>query len=200
MPRNNRKAFGVGITDVCYKVAINEYRDGKLCTVWKCKYYQVWYDMLRRCYSDKFQNDYPSYLGCEIAEEWLTFSNFKAWMEQQDWEGKHLDKDLLVLGNKKYSPETCMFIHPKINSFVLNCGKSRNKLTGTCYCKVRDKYRSTCSNPFTNKTEFLGYFTTELEAHLTWKSRKHELACLLADSEYCTDPRLAEALRTRYAD
>ena len=71
-------------------------------------------------------------------------------------------------------------------------------MIGVSWNKSAGKYQAECSNPFICKSEYLGIFTDELEAHLTWKARKHELACMLADSEYCNDPRLAEALRTRY--
>lgn len=67
-------------------------------------------------------------------------------------------------------------------------GVSKNKRTG--------KYLSCVSNPFTGKGEMLGKFDTELEAHLAWKARKHELACQLAELE--TDPRIVKVLQTRY--
>lgn len=40
-----------------------------------------------------------------LPEEWLLFSNFKSWMEQQ--EEKVLDKDLLHTHNKIYT--NCLF-------------------------------------------------------------------------------------------
>ncbi|MEN1899919.1 hypothetical protein AAIP21_27495 [Pseudomonas aeruginosa] len=40
--------------------------------------------VLRRCYSKS--GEIPaSYDGCRIADEWLTFSNFKRWMESRPW-------------------------------------------------------------------------------------------------------------------
>ena len=75
--------------------------------------------MLQRCYSESHLVRQPTYKGCSVCEEWLTFSNFKSWMEQQDWEGKQLDKDLLVYKNKIYSPETCVFVSSVINSFFV---------------------------------------------------------------------------------
>lgn len=32
-----------------------------------------------------------------MADEWNTFSNFKNWMEKQNWEDKQLDKDIIDL-------------------------------------------------------------------------------------------------------
>ena len=96
---NPRKLVcGVGINDADYAVVEWEtigYVNGKQNQkrVWECPYYKVWGSMLKRCYSDKYQERYQTYKGCTVSEEWLTFSNFKNWMEKQDWEGKHLDKE-----------------------------------------------------------------------------------------------------------
>ena len=191
--------YGVGINDADYNVYEYGYVNGKRVYVWRCPFYRTWKDMLKRCYSEKHHQRQPTYKDCSVCDEWLLFSNFKRWMEQQDWEGKQLDKDLLIEGNKVYSPDTCIFVDRKINTFVVDSGATRgNYMIGVSLDKRRNKFKAECSNPFTGKREHLGYFTDELEAHLAWKARKHELACQFADSEYCTDPRLAEALRTRY--
>ena len=197
--KRNRRIQGVGVNDADYNVNEHDVVNGKRKIVWQCPYYVVWSSMLVRCYSDKYQSKRPTYKDCNVCDEWVVFSNFKAWMEKQDWEGKHLDKDLLKEGNKVYSPEYCIFLDCKINSFVLDRGATRGKwLLGVSLTKDCHRFRARCSNPFTGKREHLGLFINELEAHLAWKTRKHELACQLADSEYCNDPRLAEALRTRY--
>lgn len=120
-------------------------------------------------------------------------------MVTQDWAGRDLDKDLLVENNKKYSPSTCIFIDQKINKFVLEQVKRKGEfLVGCSWNKQQKKFKANCSNPFTKKYEFLGYFYSEVEAHFSWKKRKHELACQLANSEYVTDPRVATVLRIRY--
>lgn len=196
-----RLVRGVGINDADYNIGKKEFINGKHEIVWMCPFYQTWVNILHRCYYEKQHLRRPTYKGCSVCEEWFTFSNFKVWMETQDWQGKQLDKDLLKEGNKVYSPEYCIFVDPKINTFVTDRGASRGDyMIGVCWHKRAGKFQSNCSNPFTSKKEYLGLFTNELEAHLAWKHRKHELACMLADSGYCTDPRLAEVLRTRYAD
>ena len=199
--KRNKLVQGVGVNDADYNVYEYAIVEGKRKIVWVCPFYQTWISMLKRCYSDKLQSKRPTYKGCSTCDEWLIFSKFRAWMKSQGWEGKHLDKDLLIEGNKVYSPDTCIFVHPKVNSFTNDNGNARGEcMIGVYWSNRDDKFLSQCSNPFTGKRERLGLFTNELQAHLAWKSRKHELACLLADSEYCTDPRLAEALRTRYAN
>ena len=83
--------------------------------------------MLARCYSAKFQEHCPTYTGCTVAEDWLKFSNFKDWMEKQQWEGKQLDKDILFEGNKVYGPDTCVFVSPMVNTFTIDSGAARGK-------------------------------------------------------------------------
>lgn len=189
--------YGVGVNDADYVTQTYSIINGKRCTKWKCPFYVKWKEILRRCYSAEWHLKHDTYVDCTVCDKWLTFSNFKSWMEVQDWEGKQLDKDLLVKGNKVYSPETCIFVHQTINKFMRETAKCGG-MTGTNYVKQLMKYRATIHNPITKKQEHLGVFNTELEAHLAWKAKKHEYACMLSESELVSDPRLAEALRTRY--
>jgi hypothetical protein len=194
-----KPVYGVGINDSDYVTERKEKVNGKWKVLWKCPYYCRWRDMLARCYSEKYQERYPTYKGCTVIDEWLLFSNFKRWMEKQDWEGKDLDKDLLVEGNKVYSPETCVFVPQLVNSFLIDCGAIRGEYPiGVSWRKALSKLQAYCRNPFTKKLEHLGYFLDPDEAHEAWKKRKHELACQLADSEYVTDDRIKEVLRNKY--
>ena len=192
--KKNKLIYGVGINDADY--AVETRVDGKRV---RCPYYITWISMLLRCYDHKYQERHPTYKGCSVCPEWISFMNFRKWMMKQDWEGKQLDKDLLVRGNKVYSPETCIFVDRITNTFTLDCGRSRgNYLVGVHFHKPTGKFIAQCCNPFTKEQEYLGLFTCEHQAHLAWKARKHELACQLAELQ--TDPRVAAALRTRYAE
>ena len=195
--------YGVGINDADYAVTrwetieVDGKRKQKL--VWECPYYRVWHSVLKRCYSTKFQECFPTYRGCSVSEEWKIFSNFKLWMEEQDWEGKQLDKDLLFERNKVYSKETCVFVPSTVNNFTIERGNDRGELLiGVCWNKPAGKFKSSCRNPFTKKQEHLGYFTCELEAHQAWLKRKLELAHELAAVQ--TDERVAKALVERYTN
>lgn len=195
--------YGVGTNDADYVVMKHEtigYVDGKQKRkkVWGCPYYQAWMDMLKRCYSAKFQEVYPTYKGCTASDEWLTFSRFREWMVAQDWKGRHLDKDLLFEGNKIYSAETCVFVTPSVNTFANDCGASRGAwLIGVYWNKASEKFLAKCHNPFTKKREHLGLFACEQQAHEAWQKRKLELAHELAAEQ--TDQRVAKALIDRYA-
>lgn len=199
-----RLVYGVGRNDADYVVEKREtivYVDGKQKQkkVWVCPYHQTWADMLKRCYSAKTQERQPTYKGCSVSTEWLTFSVFKSWMEKQQWEGNQLDKDLLFEGNKVYSAETCIFVTQAVNNFTTDRGAARGEwLIGVCWNKETKKFKSQCGNPLTKKQEFLGYFDSEQEAHEAWVRRKLELAHELAAIQ--TDERVAEALIARYTN
>lgn len=200
--KTKKLVCGVGINNADYFVQKFEtigYIGGKRNRkrVWICPYYQTWVDMLARCYSAKLHARNPTYTGCTVSKEWHTFSNFRAWMETQDFEGKHLDKDLLFEENKIYSAETCVFVTPLVNTFTTERKASQGGwMVGVCWHKQAEKFHSSCSNPFSGEQEYLGLFTYEQEAHNAWLKRKLELAKELAAIQ--TDERIAKALIDRY--
>lgn len=118
-------------------------------------------------------------------------------MERQQWKGMEIDKDLLFVGNKVYSAETCVFVDRVTNVFVIDRAADRGEWPlGVSFKKDIGKFSARCQNPFTKRRENLGYFKCPSEAHEAWRKRKHELACQLAELQ--TDARVAEALRNRY--
>ncbi|QGH72580.1 MAG: transcription factor [Myoviridae sp. ctThM1] len=188
---------GVGINDADYKTSKYEKIDGVKVQVWRCPFYQTWKGMLQRCYNKKFQNRRRSYNGCSVHPEWFLFSNFKAWMETQDWEGKELDKDLLLRGNKLYSPENCVFISKSLNLFIVENKQTRGKLPiGVVWYKKIQKYRATCRCPFTGTKKHLGFYEDAEEAHKAWLRFKSDTAVLLAKEE--SDPKISKALIDYY--
>jgi len=195
--------FGVGINDADYvtqkweTIEVNGKRKQKM--VWVCPYYRAWKNMLQRCYSSKYQEKRPTYEGCSVSKEWLTFSVYKSWMKKQDWKGLQLDKDLMFEGNKVYSAETCVFVSGMVNNFTIDRGNDRGAwLIGAYWDKEKGEFHSRCRNPFTKKQEHLGLFDSELEAHQAWLKRKLELANQLAAEQ--TDERVAKALIERYTN
>lgn len=193
MNRWKKPVFGVGINDLDRNVTWTD-KGGKrhLCPI-----YRTWQNMLGRCYDSKFHLRHPSYSDCEVMQDWVKLSRFESWMNTQDWEGKQLDKDILIPGNKIYSPETCVFIEKQVNLFVVDSLATRGVWPiGVCWAKREGKFQANIRNPFTLSQEGLGYYDNPEDAHMAWKKRKHELACIYADMQ--PDPRVAEALRTRY--
>ena len=199
----NKLVFGVGVNDLGYRTQVEEElpkNGGERVReiVFRCKYYAAWTRMLERCYSNKFLESYPSYIGTSVCSEWLSATAFRKWMEQQDWNGKCLDKDIISPKSKLYSHDTCAFVLKATNSFVTARDASRGDYpVGVNLCKRTGKYYASCRNPFTGKKENLGYFSTPEEAHEAWRKRKHDLAQRVAATE--SDPRVVEALRKRYS-
>lgn len=161
-----------------------------------CPIYKTWHHMLERCYSEKWLVKYPTYVGCSVCPEWLKFSTFEKWMLSQSWNGRQLDKDFLSSDNKVYSPTTCTFIDQCLNKFLTDRGALRGEYPIGVSAHKDGGFVARCWNPFKQKREYLGRFEDATVGHLVWKKRKHELACIYADMQ--PDPRVAEALRTRY--
>ena len=113
---SNRLIYGVGINDL---VDDPDYvtwtKDSSSHVIWRCPFYTKWSSMLYRCYGRKYPS---SYTGCTVTEEWHYFSNFKKWMESRSWEGKQLDKDILVPGNKVYGENFCLLVTRDLNTLL----------------------------------------------------------------------------------
>jgi len=106
-----RKCFNVATNDAPYQVRIQG-PDGKTKT---CPYYRTWSGFVRAIY---LKSQYrPSYEGCSVSDEWLTFMNFRAWMEEQNWKGKSISRGILYPDNKIYCAEKCYFIDGSLQQF-----------------------------------------------------------------------------------
>lgn len=193
--KRNKLVFGFGINDADYNVYKMEGGAGYQRVVWRCPFYARWHGMLGRCYDSKRRKKAKSYEGCSVIKEWLRFSIFKAWMETQDWEGKQLDKDILVQGNRVYGPDTCVFVDVKTNNFFLERTAARGEYPiGVSLYKRTGLYRASASSP--DGSIILGNFDNPEDAHDAWLSYKLEQARKLAKEQ--ADPRVADAIIDRY--
>ena len=128
--------------------------------------YRYWRDMLDRCYNPYHLNERPTYIDCYVCDEWLNFQNFAEWFYKNYYEIEgqkmQLDKDILVKGNKIYSPETCVFVPQRINQlFIGQCRKRGGYPIGVVYYKPSNKLSAQCSIIGENKERknvHLGYF------------------------------------------
>lgn len=165
----NKLLYGVGTNDADYNVV--KIINGKQST---CKYYTRWAAMIGRCYDAKRHKRNPAYIDCTVCDEWLYFSSFKLWMMGQGWEGKELDKDIISIGNKVYSAETCCFVTQELNSLLVDKPRARgdyprgvslNKRDGNFVAYIRkDK-----------KSKNLGYFLTPELASKAYIAAKVEM-------------------------
>ena len=101
---------GIGYTGVgCYTPKVN----GKHTQV-----YSVWRSMFNRCYNPNQSEKNSTYQDCEVCEQWHDFQVFAKWYESQPFSnlGYEIEKDLLIEGNRVYSPATCLLAPKAINS------------------------------------------------------------------------------------
>ena len=161
---------GVGIIGAKYPSRVN----GVLT-----KEYDLWQNMLRRCYSDTLKKKYPTYEGCKVSDNFKSYEYFYEWCNKQigfNNEGNgnpfHLDKDLLIKGNKVYSESTCVFLPVEINSLLTKSTASRGKhLIGVSWNKKDNAFVARVAKN-KGKQEYLGSFKTEIEAFNAYKTAK----------------------------
>lgn len=103
--------------------------------------YSHWMSMLKRCYDTNHLKHYPTYEMCSVCEEWRQLSNFKEWFDKNYVEGWQLDKDILVKGNKEYSPETCCFVPQEINKLFNSRVKEKTRVEKASL--LAEKYKDT---------------------------------------------------------
>lgn len=176
---------GVGVNDADYIVTrkINGKR-------FFCPFYRCWVGMLMRCYCSKTQSRQPTYIGCQVCDEWKYFMAFKSWMETQDWNDKELDKDLIGNG-KLYSPDNCVFVSQALNKLFTDCGNARgDHPIGVYWEKADKKYRARVA--INGKRKNLGLFTNPNDAHAAWYNAKLEIANGYLASE--SNPRIRYAI------
>jgi hypothetical protein len=167
---HDKTVHGVGyIGEGIYKPSLN----GK-----KIIQYKIWADMIRRCYNDNYHKNQPTYKDCSVSDEWHNFQNFAAWYDKNYYEIEDqricLDKDILVKGNKVYSPDTCVFVPQVINNLFVKKDASRGSLPiGVSFDNKIKKYISHCN--YQGKTVHLGCYDTVNDAFLAYKEAKEEL-------------------------
>lgn len=162
--------FGVGVVGTKYPSEINGVQT---------KEYALWVNMLRRCYSDTYQKKKPTYEGCKVSDNFKSYEYFYEWCQNQIGFGNegdenpfHLDKDLLIKGNKIYSESTCVFIPSEINLLLIKREASRGEhLIGVYWCNTKNAFVAQV-NKNKGKQENLGSFNTELEAFNAYKQAK----------------------------
>ena len=163
-------------TKLVYGFGINDY-DGNV------KYdhvhipsYHTWVEMLKRCLSDVFKNLHNTYNDCACCDEWRSFKTFKKWFDDPSngyKDGYCLDKDILVKGNKIYSPDTCCFVPNEINILLCKSNKTRGKMpVGVTERKMVNGYKYAAYLNENGKRRHLGTFNTPEEAFQSYKSAK----------------------------
>lgn len=132
-----------------------------------------WRDLESRCIvGGAIQTRAPKYVGC--TNDFTDFQEFVEWSKAQvgyAQKGWHLDKDIIIKGNKSYSPTTCCFVPRELNLFFISRTYWGKELpTGVCFHPASGKYA-----PGVNKggvRHHIGVFDTPWEAHIAYKNAK----------------------------
>ncbi len=159
--------------------------------------------MLERCYSDKYQQKKPTYIGCSVSENFRYYSYFKEWCCRQvgfsdlDNKGRKfvLDKDILLKGNKLYSENTCCFVPVEINSALTRCNSRRGLYpVGVTYDATKTlPFQPTVS--FEGKNKRLERCASAEEAFYIYKQAKEAIIKSLAEKyKNLIDYKVYEAL------
>lgn len=172
----HRSVFGIGyLGEGIFKTKIN-----KKMT----KTYYLWVDVLRRSYRSNLIGKNPTYKDVIVCKEWHNFQNFAQWFEKnynsEIMQGWHIDKDILIKGNKVYSPETCCFVHRDINNLFIKTDKLRgDSPIGVNFNKSKNKFEANISK--NSHKEYLGTFDTPEEAFYAYKTAKEKWIKEVAD-------------------
>ena len=174
----NKLVYSVGFNDKTRPTWV----DGK-----NVKEYNLWLNMLKRCFNEKEQTRFPTYKGCSVSDNFLCYSFFYDWCHKQtgfgniDDKGRSwcLDKDLLLVGNKTYSETSCVFVPQEINLFFIDSGNARGDYPlGVSFHKASVKFVAHCA--VNSKQQHLGLFNTQQEAFAVYKPFKENLCKQLA--------------------
>lgn len=164
----DKKIFGVGVNDLKYK----ENKE-----ISKTKAYKIWLGILRRSYDKKYKEKFKTYSCCKVCDEWLLFSNFKKWFDENyrfDLENQgvklELDKDLLGKDEKLYSPENCIFLPYDVNTFIRKRNSNNTSgFVGVTWDKECEKWRVRINGFETKKNINYGRFDNFEEACQVYK-------------------------------
>jgi hypothetical protein len=141
------------------------------------KAYKTWANMLLRGYDEKYKLKNTTYKDCSVDEFWHNFQNFAKWFEEnynpETMQGWDFDKDILIKGNKIYSPDTCVFVPKEINRMFAKNKVNRGEYpVGMYYHKKAKKIQVllTCGD----NSLYLGLFDTIEEAFQAYKTAKED--------------------------
>lgn len=156
------------------------------------KEYQVWHDMIHRCFGDKNKKRYSAYKTATCCKEWLLFENFVKWLRSQEnfkaWKNGNrycLDKDILIKGNQVYGPDTCCLVPDYVNILFVTARGNRGNLP------IGVEYNKKCpNNPYraiiykNGKISRSVYYKTPEQAFRVYKESKEAQIQRVAQEEY----------------
>ena len=149
------------------------------------KEFNIWYNMLIRCYDPKYHEKESTYKGCRVEEFLLNFQHMGEWIKNNYYEvpGEKmcLDKDILCKGNKVYSRKTCIFVPQRINLLFTKRDNDRGDTPIGMTELPSGNYQVRCNNGY-GKLIPLGVYSTKKEAFQVYKEYKEKIIKETIDS------------------
>lgn len=161
----------------------------------------VWYDMRTRCLvGGSIQSRQSRYIGCTISDNFCDFQKFTDWHIKQSGFGLfgyELDKDLLIIGNKLYSEETCVLLPKELNMFLISEKIDQGLWPAGVYLdKRRNNFVARLS--ILGKQVYLGAYATPEQASAAYVDAKNNEArrwvARLKTNEFIVDERVINRL------
>jgi hypothetical protein len=170
MARPNSMVYGVGVSNTNARINGVMRQD-----------YRMWSAILERCYSPKSHIRKPTYKNSTVCNEWLDFSEFKKWFDQNYVAGFQIDADLFRDGSRVYSPSTCCMIPAKIN-MALQKMHSHNTsgYAGVQYSKNKKKWVALIK--INGLVKRLGTFDNAIDASNAYNDAHCNRLCDMAEA------------------
>lgn len=140
--------------------------------------YRKWANMITRCYSED-RTGFQTYNDVTVCADWHNHQNFADWFYKQEgcensaWQ---LEKDILVLGNRVYSPKTCCLVPRGLNNFVASLNED---VSGFSLHEHSGLYRAEYHTE--GRTKSLGYYKDPENAAAAYKAMKDSLRVVTFD-------------------
>lgn len=149
------------------------------------KEYSLWVGMLQRCYSD-YQKDgrNSTYAECTVSDNFKNFQYFAEWCNSQigfNCKDYHLDKDLLIKGNKVYSEDTCVFVPKELNMLFNKKKKQRGSYPIGVSFHKRDRHYAATVSVGKGRCKLIGQFDSPDEAYIAYKLEKERIVKAAAE-------------------
>lgn len=142
--------------------------------------YSAWRFLMMRLFCEKRLLSNPTYRDCTVCKSWCNFQVFSDYFYSHEscGLGYELDKDLLVSGNRHYSPETCVMIPQEINK-ALKTVQVNSVVAGVRKRKDSKGYQVRVTEH--GKRRHVGEFYTEEEASAAYVKAKEDYIHSLAE-------------------
>lgn len=146
------------------------------------KEYATWSAIMFRCYGDnRDECTLRNYGDCSVVAEWHNYQTFASWCQTQpemNFCNSSIEKDIIIKGNKLYSPNTTCFVPIELNVAITGI-KHQNSTGKAGVWKFNDSYISEVTM-FSTKAS-LGRFDNFQDAEYVYREVKQSYIRALAE-------------------